>query len=208
MASDVTDETITDDSSTDTDYTAYQDALLALLPMGDAWIKEADSELGKLMAGAAEEFARIDQRAIDLLTESHPSTAEELFEEWENQYGLPDDCCTTDQTDEDRVYALIQSYQTQGGQSKAFFIEVAALLGVEITITEYRQRYFGDDFNELYASTDWTYTWQVNTKVVNFRNMYYGESYNQVYRQWVNERLECVFQTIKPAHLHLIFSYS
>ena len=103
------------------DYENYQSALLALLPTGDAWPKEQDSELGKLMAGIAEEFARIDQRAVDLLKESHPSTADELFAEWEAQYGLPDGCTPPDQTDEDRAYALIQSFQMQGGQNKAFF---------------------------------------------------------------------------------------
>ena len=197
------------ESATDeTDNIAYREALLALLPIGDAWPKEADSELGKLMASMAEEFARIDQRAVDLLKESHPSTADELFAEWEAQYGLPDACTPPDQTAEDRAYALIQSYQMQGGQSKAFFIDIASLLGVDITITEYKQRYYGDYYKQLYASNDWTYTWQVNTKVVNFRNFRYGDRYNQVYRRWINERLECVFTQIKPAHMHLIFSYS
>ncbi len=38
----------------------YQQAGLALLPIGRAWTRSPDSQLGKLMLGLGDELARID----------------------------------------------------------------------------------------------------------------------------------------------------
>lgn len=188
--------------------TQYQNALLALLPSGKAWNKAPESEVGVLMAGIAEELARIDERAKDLLNESHPSYADELFEEWEAMYGLPDPCSGDDPTFQERLSSLIQTYRMQGGQSKAFFIEVAELMGYEITITEYQQSYYGDDFGELFGGEDWAFAWQVNAASINFQYFYYGDPWGNLYRSWGNARLECVFNRLKHAHMHIIFSYT
>ncbi len=188
--------------------TSYQNALLALLPTGAAWSKGDGSELNKLMAGIAEEFARIDQRAADLLDESHPSSTNELFEEWEAEYGLPDSCSGIDQTFPERLTALIQTYQMQGGQSRDFFIDVAKIMGYDITITEYQQRLHGDYYGQAYGDEGWVYVWQVNAASVNFTTRSYGEPYENLYRTWSNARLECVFNRLKHAHMSIIFSYS
>lgn len=188
--------------------TSYQNALLALLPRGVAWSKDTDSELGKLMAGIAEEFARIDERAQALLDESLPSRASETFEEWESEYGLPDPCSGIDPTFQERLTALLQTYKMQGGQSRAFFIEVAALMGYDITVSEYGQRLYGDYYGDLYGGEDWVYVWQVNAAQVNFNEMRYGNKWGSLYRTWSNARLECVFNRLKHAHMKIIFSYT
>ncbi|WP_046019817.1 putative phage tail protein, partial [Marinomonas sp. S3726] len=153
----------------------YQNALIGLLPIGDCWPKEPDSELGKLMGGIAEEFTRIDERAADLLDESHPSSANELFKEWESQYGLPDACSGIDPSFQERLGALIQSYKMQGGQSREFFIEVAAAMGYVITITEYKQLRYQYSYGDLFGGQDWAFTWQVNAKSVNRKKRLYGQ---------------------------------
>ena len=183
--------------------------LLSLLPEGAVWTKDLDSELGKLMAGIAVEFARIEQRADDVINESLPSSTNELIDEWETQYSLPD-CCTADenQTDEKRIMDVCQSYRMRGSQSNAFFIEAAAVLGEQITITEYQQFTFGMQFGNQFANDDWAYTWQVNTRVVDYREFKCGDAFGVSHRSWINKRLECVFTNIKPAHMHVIFSYS
>ena len=187
--------------------TDYRDALIALLPQGDAWPTDADSELGLLLTGLAEEFARIDRRAGDLLNESHPSQTFELFDEWEAEYALPD-TCTSDPSFQERRFDLVQRYRQLGGQSRPFFIEMAAALGYTITITEYQERTFGMDHGTDYGGTDWNWVWQVNAAQTNYAERSMGDPFGEYYREWGNERLECALNRLLHAHRYLIFSYS
>lgn len=184
----------------------YRDALLALLPRGDAWPTDPESELGKLMHGIAEEFARLDQRAQDLLTESHPSQTFELFSEWENEYGLPDSC-TVDPSFQQRLAALIQKYQMQGGQSREFFLSVAEALGYDISITEQSERVFGADFGTDYASSDLNWVLQINALLINYQERSFGAPFGDTYRAWGNSGLECAFNRLVHAHRYVVYSY-
>jgi uncharacterized protein YmfQ (DUF2313 family) len=188
--------------------TDYRDALLALMPQGDAWPTDPDSELGKLLTGLAEEFARIDARAEELLNESHPSQTFELFEEWEQMYGLPDTCAGTDPSFQERRFDLVQRYRQLGGQSRQFFIEMAAALGYEITITEYQERSFGMDHGTDFGGTDWNFAWQINATQANYAERSMGDPFGEYYREWGNQRLECALSRLRHAHRKLIFSYS
>ena len=186
----------------------YRDALLASLPRGDIWTTDLDSDLAKLMLAIGEEFARIDARAADVINESHPSSAFEMFEEWEEMYGLPHSCSGAEQTFQERRQALVQAYQMQGGQSRAFFIALAALFGFEITITEYKERRFGDNFGERFGGVDYNYIWQVNAASINYSERRFGQPFGDYYRAWGNERLECLFKRLVHSHRHIIFSYT
>jgi uncharacterized protein YmfQ (DUF2313 family) len=170
----------------------YQNALLALLPTGEAWVSEPDGELAKLMLALGEEFARIDARAVQLLAESVPSGADDLLEEWEADYGLPDSCSASSQTEEERKLALVQKYRLYGSQSRVFLIEMAAVLGIDITITEYHHRVFGDPFGEPWVGQGWNFVIQVNIE---------GAPAPEL-----QERLECVFSKIVHAHKALLFT--
>lgn len=186
----------------------YRDSLLALLPKGDAWPTEADSELAKLMLGVAEELARIDARASDLLNESHPSQAFETFEEWEQMYALPDRCSGTDQSFQERKAALVLKYQQFGGQSREFFIAMADALGYAITITEYSDCICGDEVGSYIGGEDWNFIWQINSSELNERWMEAGDLVGDPLRSWGNQQLECMMNKLKHAHRALIFSYT
>ena len=57
----------------------YRDVFLQLLPPGPAITKAIGSHVYRLMEGIGTEFARVHQRALDLLEEADPSTADELL---------------------------------------------------------------------------------------------------------------------------------
>ena len=118
----------------------YTEAFLALLPQGQAWPKHApDSVLAQGVAGLCDYWGFVDGRAADLLErESDPRTTIELLPDWERNWGLPDPCYTAPQTIDERQLALVMRMTMQGAQSREFFIEVAAMIGYTITITEYR----------------------------------------------------------------------
>jgi uncharacterized protein YmfQ (DUF2313 family) len=145
----------------------YTEAFLALLPQGQAWPKHApDSVLAQGVAGLCDYWGFVDGRAADLLErESDPRLTIELLPDWERNWGLPDPCYTAPQTIDERQLALVMRMTMQGAQSRAFFIDVAAMIGYHITISEYRvwvvgldrcgdSRVYGDGSNPMLNEWD------------------------------------------------------
>jgi uncharacterized protein YmfQ (DUF2313 family) len=58
--------------------------------------------------------------------------------DWERNWGLPDPCYTAPQSIGERQRALVMRMTMMGAQSRDFFIELAAMIGYTITISEYR----------------------------------------------------------------------
>jgi uncharacterized protein YmfQ (DUF2313 family) len=125
----------------------YTEAFLSMLPQGQAWPKHASgSVLVQGITGLCDYWGFVDGRAADLLEiESDPRTTVELLPDWERNWGLPDPCYTAPQTIGQRQLALVMRMTMQGQQSREFFIEIAAMLGYSITITEYRTFVVGID---------------------------------------------------------------
>jgi len=140
----------------------YVQAFLALLPQGEAWPREPNSTLVKTVTGLNEYWGFVDSRAADLLEiESDPRSTVELLPDWERNWGLPDPCYEAPQTIGQRQLALVMRMTMLGGQSREFFIQVAAQIGYSITITEYRvfvvgidrcgdNRVYGDGSNPMF----------------------------------------------------------
>jgi uncharacterized protein YmfQ (DUF2313 family) len=118
----------------------YTQAFLQLLPQGQAWPKHApESVLVQAITGLCDYWGYVDGNAADLLEiESDPRLTVQLLPDWERNWGLPDPCYTAPQTIGQRQLALVMRMTMQGAQSREFFINVAAMIGYTITITEYR----------------------------------------------------------------------
>lgn len=188
----------------------YLEQLKLLLPPGKALPRETGTSLDTLLDGIAQELARLDARGEDLIGEANPSSTSELLTDWERTAGLPDNCSgTLDSTVQGRRQSLLAKLTSTGGQSKQYFIDVAAALGYEVTISEFRPfraglSHAGDDL----TNGDWIYTWRVNapeTTTVSFRA---GQSSaGEALRIWGNETLECKINKLKPAHTIALFAY-
>lgn len=185
----------------------YLAQLQALLPPGDLWRRDQDASLTNLMKALAQEFARIDSRAQDLLREADPRTTSELLEDFERVAGLPDPCVPDVQSVEARRLRLVQKLTGRGGQSRAFFIELAANLGFPITITEFRPFTAVSSCASAINPNPWCYVWLVNAPAVRIDNMTATSACREPIRSWGNELLECVLTRLKPAHTHLLFGY-
>ena len=109
---------------------AYLGQVQALLPPGLAWTREQDAVLTLLLQGLAEELARVDGRADDLVDEADPRTALELLQEWEAVCGYPDECLESGATPQERRAAVVARLTARGGQSRAYFIALAAVPGI------------------------------------------------------------------------------
>lgn len=207
----------------------YAEAILNEMPDGPAWPRDADSSLRAWAEGCAEIWGDNAARAaVLLIDESDPRSASELLPDWERAFGLPDPCVAEPQTITDRRRALVNKMTTQGGQSRAFFIGVAAALGYTITITEYSPFMAGisraGDTRKLAPDdpTDVGYRWYVGppemrfwwrVHVIGAKLRWFRAGSGQagvdpMVRIGIATDLECLFRRWKPAHTALTFDYS
>jgi uncharacterized protein YmfQ (DUF2313 family) len=201
----------------------YWQVLADLRPPGIAWPTDPDTVQMQTLRGLAEEYARFHERDCDLLAEAYPPTATETIPDWMRVCGLPDECTGPIETLQEQREAVMAKLAARGGQSRQYFIDLAAALGYEITITEFRpmlasQCRAGDScYHQSIGRpatlesrmNDWWFVWQVRAaddeKVVYFRA---SESIaGQPLVKWGNDMLECALLAAKPAHTHINFAY-
>lgn len=193
-------------------YTAdqYREQLKALLPPGRAFPRERGTTLDALLDAMAQELARLDARADRLTTEAVPNTTAELLPDWERVAGLPDSCSDTlAETQQGRRNDLVSKLVSLGGQSVAYFIELAASLGYEVTIEEFRPFKAGLSLaGDSLTNGEWVFTWRVRAPAVTVMRFRAGQgAAGEPLATWGNEKLECRIRKYKPAHTHVIFAY-
>lgn len=189
----------------------YLRQLQALLPPGPAWPRDDDATITRLLHGLAEELARVDGRARQLLEEADPRTTAELFTDWERVAGLPDACAVAfggEQTTAQRRAALVGRLTTLGGQTPAYFIGLAAALGYAITITEFSEHTVDDDVDNPLYDMAWSFAWQVNSALNTVTELTVDDTVDDPLAAWGNALLECVLRRVAPAHTIPIFSYT
>lgn len=116
----------------------FTQAFLRDLPQGQAWPRDRDGTLARIVDGLCQYWGFVDSRAADLLErESDPRTTIEILEEWERAWGLPDPCFPSATTISERQRMLVMIMTWIGGQSRAYFKSVAEWLGYTIEIKEF-----------------------------------------------------------------------
>jgi uncharacterized protein YmfQ (DUF2313 family) len=189
----------------------YLQQLQGLLPPGPAWPKDANAGITRMLHGLADELARVDGRAMQLLEEADPRTTAELLADWERVAGLPDACAVAlggTQTTAQRRAALLTRLTTVGGQSPAYFIGLAAALGYAITITEFHEHTVEDDVEHPLYGAAWNFAWQVNAALDTVNALTVEDTVGDPLAWWGNELLECVTKRLAPAHTLVLFSYT
>ena len=195
---------------------SYAAQLAQLLPRGRAWRR--GGMLDALLAAFAEEFARADARAVRLLDEADPLSALELLPEWERVAGLPDACVPVADGIRDRQVAAARKIAGAGGQTPAFFIDLAERLGVEVRIEEFAPFVAGSLAGELVYSDAWAFTWRVRVLAdsdstadparLRFAWFQAGlSSAGDPLRSFGIDSLECLIRRAAPAHTTVLFAY-
>lgn len=187
---------------------AYARQLKALFPKGPLWNFEPDSVLSKTIDGIATELARVDERGDNIADEWDPRTTLELLTDWERVLGLPDGCTDDSSSIALRRAAIIGRLVALGGQTPQYFIDLAAAMGYTITVTEFRPYTVRSPVNTPLYGDAWAYAWQVNAALNTVRRMTVRDGVNQPLASWGNDVLECAFTRLKPAHSHVLFSYT
>ena len=175
------------------------------MPGGPAW---SDAVVSNLLQAWSDELARIDARIEALAQEADPRSTDELLSDWERVLGLPDKCTASlGLSTAERRQLAWQRLTEQGGQSRAYFIALAARLGEpDVTISEFRQATCNSDCNAaLYSQAD-EFVWRMNIPhpVANVRLM----NCNDPLQLYTPNLIECPIKERKPAHTNVIFAYT
>ncbi|SER56716.1 Uncharacterized protein YmfQ in lambdoid prophage, DUF2313 family [Faunimonas pinastri] len=196
----------------------YAGALADLLPTGAAWPRDPDTLLMRVTGALSDYWGTVDSRAHDLRDiEGFPDTTTEMLSRWEDVAGLPEECFTdVDQAVEQRRYLLRKKLVEEGGQSRAYFLQLANELGFpDATITEFSPFRAG-------RSRCGSPIWRVGSqKYRMFWTMHLGAVPVTYFRAGKSragrdalarfERatvLECLVGKWKPAHTLVRFTYS
>jgi uncharacterized protein YmfQ (DUF2313 family) len=193
----------------------YRDQLSALFPQGAAWARDIGSAFDRLLGGVAQEFARIDGRAATLIEEVDPLTTLELLGEWERVAALPDSCAPSTASIRDRQIAVARKISGLGGQTPAFFVALAASLGVEVRIEEFQPFTAGMRCGLPCYSADWRFAFRVRvssatetTGDLRFASFRAGVGRaGERLRTGGIASLECLIRRTKPAHSYVLFAY-
>jgi len=197
---------------------AYRRQLYQLLPPGVVWPEADDSMLQRLLLGHAQEYARVDSRAVALRDEADPRQALYLFEEWERSYGLPSRCAPADQSLADRRAALIGRIVGRGGLRPQDMIELAEGLGYEgVQVLEPRQAtvevigaagYQGAVIGDAVYGEEWAHVWQVLIPGSVIRESLIDQSeIGDPLRSWGDVLVECALREAAPSWLLLHIGY-
>jgi uncharacterized protein YmfQ (DUF2313 family) len=203
----------------------YSSLVKRLFPLGKAWEDLLDSPL---FSALGVEFARVDDRSKDLLTELDPLTATELIDEWETLLGLPDQCTPEGLTLQDRREQARQKLADQGGQSAPFLESVAEQLGfADTVVSDFRQFYVGrarvgdpltNDFIDAFTvgesvgsvllNVGWLFYFEVNSLAsVNDPFEVGIDTVGEPLVEFGNPLLQCTIRKLKPAHAAPFFTF-
>lgn len=186
----------------------YLHQLQQLLPTGIAWPRDMEATLTKLLSALADSLSRSHNRTADLIDESDPRTTTEMLPDWETTLGLPDACSAAATTLQERRAALLAKLTSRGGQSRQFFIDLAATLGFEVTITEFGPFLAGvSAAGDACGTEEWRFVWRVNAPAETIHEVSCEEPCEDPIRYWGNELLECAITRLKPAHTSVLFGY-
>lgn len=177
---------------------------ISIDPQGAALAAELAAE------GAALDAA--DHASDGILREAGPRTTSELLADWERVAGLPDPCVVAsgaEQTVEQRRAALVAKLISLGGQSRQYYIDLAAALGYPgATIDEFRPFNCNDDCNDALWSQADRFAWKINLPSdggVFLMNC--NSPCDSPLGAWGDDAIECRIQRLKPAHTTALVAY-
>lgn len=189
----------------------YVKQLKDLLPEGPAWTREDGSVLVSVLEGLAEELTRVHQTANVLCQEANPLLMSVTLDSREAEAGLPDACTLLADSTIERKGAVVSRWARRGGQSRAFFTDLAESIGYDISIEDQFNPFTAvssaTDF--LNSASDWRFTWRVTATDATVTSVFRaGESAcTDPLQSFGNQRLECVIERSKPARSIVIFAY-
>lgn len=191
----------------------YYNQAQKLLPQGLIWRVIPGGPLEAILWMAAGQLSDCHGRAENLINEAIPQSARELLTEWETFAGLPDECTVGEaNTVPERQNAVVEKLTGQGTLSVQSFYDLAARLGYEIQIVEYRPFTTGRSRcggSDVLGDHRARYYWRVTIIGDRVHLFRCGRNTAGERLGWYSPArdLECFLNRRKPAHTIPIYDY-
>ena len=184
--------------------------MLSLVPPGWVWPRGEASLFAALLKPAASVIAELEATASAMLEEIDPRTAELCIGDFERVLGA--DPCGRDpaiMTLPQRQALAHQRWTGRGGQSIAYYLELAARRGIEITIEETRASQVGAmECGDELVCTPEQFVWRVHVALTNPVIFTTGASTTgELLLAFDLSDIECDIRRAKPAHTEVVFVY-
>lgn len=190
----------------------YYQQLVSLLPVGPAWDASLNEGLHEVLKALAQEFARVDARVLDLVSESAPSGVRELLADWERVMALPDQCTKLQPLFWQRRAEVVRRFAAVGSQRPEYFIRLAVMAGYpEAKVIEHRAPRFG---RSRFGHSRWgtwaqQFFWTLQLGHRQARGLRFGAAvWGDRFGVIPASEIECVIRRYAPAHTVVIFDYS
>lgn len=115
----------------------FLEMIWELYPKGAAWIREPGL-LNKVNTSIAAELEAVNHRTNKLIDEADPRTTFEMLEDWEFNYGLPDECTPLGATLKQRRNSLVAKINFLGDMRPAAYKSIASELNYDVDLVEWR----------------------------------------------------------------------
>jgi len=172
----------------------YRHQMIQLLPPSAVLDTSPASNISKLFDGLSLESERIENRIDILKKELNPQTAFELLNEFEAMFGLPSPCAPLGSTITERQNNACAKMVERGGQSRDYFIQLAASMGIPIIIERLALHNVERDVNAGIYGQGWQYVWMVHTSASNIQQANVSSGVADPIRSWGFAQLECTLR--------------
>lgn len=181
----------------------HAELLGRLLPPGAYDLNEPN--LAAELAAEGKALDEAQASADALLKEIDPRTASATLPDWERVLGLSAFSLSLEQ----RRVAAGAKYYLRGGNSRPYFIDLAARLGFpNVTITEYKRATCNGNCNSaLYSAAD-LFVWTMNVPAQGgYFSANCNSNCNSALGSWGYSTLESEVKKYKPSHTRVRFNY-
>ena len=189
----------------------YAEQLHALAPTGPLWRALcADRIWSGLVDALAQEFARIDARAQQLIDETDPLTILELLSEAEAAVGLPDSCRGLGTSIEQRRADLLARRTDKGGYSAAIWRMLIEGMGfTNVTFDEFHPHDVMQSVDAPLYGDDWVNAFRINATAPAATQMTVMSSVDESLGDIApTSNLECVVRRKAASHTTPLFNYA
>lgn len=169
--------------------TVYQD-VVNVIGTGDVLLR--------LLSCFGSACLRFEKDAIDLLNQTDPGVATSLLTDWERVLKLPGECYAGESltVEERQKLAHIKLFSTNQTPTKTWWLQLAADLGFEITITENA----GNTNPRIYGASNCVYGDASGVPPYGGRGGWADMDIHIVSSTGNEKILKCVFYNLKQAH--------
>lgn len=192
------------------DIQEYTRNLAHYFPQGKVWLAKniQDTNFFNLILGLAEVLRDTDILIEDLREQFFPQNTTDFIEEWEATVGIPNDCLKVASDIETRRINVLGKLASIGAVTEEHWINIATVMGLEITIENMGDvTTFPLTFPALLGGTaeENRFITVIKFVGIDLSVSRFPLTFPFTFGEDVTSNFRCVIDSVKPAHVQVIY---